>query len=362
MLFITDMYYRLVKTIFLVSCIGCFAPVSQTFGQEPENASKKINFRYSQNPKTKPKSKAAENQSNQPTVDSVTGEYPSAEVADNTTKGETVGEFKSRSAAKKTLEVTRKANTAALKPTEIYKVGAGDVLFINLQNAPVKSSPYFTVLNDGTIDYPLVGQLISVGGLTTDEIEDLLREKIKLYENPEVSVKVRDYASHKFTVLGLVENAGEKYLRREAVPLFIIRAESLVQAKANRVTIKRADNTTETIEKNDPKYENVLVSAGDIVEFGFSDNNATAVRKPQFYYIGGNVYSLGQKQFYQGITLTQAILASGGLKNPTAKKIIIRRTNDNGLLTPTEYNLKAINEGKAPDPLLQVGDTIEVDF
>lgn len=344
----------------LICFLGCFAFAAQSLAQEPETAPKRINFSYSQNPKTKSKTPPSADSKAQIVAGADANENMPTEIASNSAEKETEGEFTGRSAAAKTLAVAKRANTAAMQPTEIYKVGAGDVLLINLQNAPSKSSSYFTVLDDGTIDYPLVGEMIGVGGLTTEEIEDLLKEKIKLYENPQVSVKVRDYASHKFTVLGLVEKAGEKFLQREAVPLFIVRADAVAQAKANRVVIKRADTTTETLDMNDPKYEDVLIFAGDIVEFGFSGDEANSSGQRQFYYIGGNVNSLGQKEFYQGMTLTQAILASGGLRKSTAKKVVVRRKNAIGLLTPTEYNLKAINDGKIPDPVLQAGDTIEV--
>lgn len=348
------------KKISLITFLGCLAFTGQTLAQDAGAAPKRINFRYSQNPKTKSKTPSVENSNAQIVENADVNETAPTEIASNSVQKENSGEFAGRSAASKTLEVAKKATTAALQPTEVYKIGAGDVLLIGLQNTPSKSASYFTVLGDGTIDYPLVGEMISVGGLTADEIEDLLKEKIKLYENPQVSVKVREYASHKFTVLGLVEKAGEKFLQREAVPLFIVRADAVAQAKANRVTIKRADSTTETLDMNDPKYEDVLIFAGDIVEFGFTDNNTTTARQAQFYYIGGNVNSLGQKDFYPGITLTQAILASGGLRKATVKKITIRRKNASGLLTPTDYNLKLINDGKEPDPVLQAGDTIEV--
>ena len=268
--------------------------------------------------------------------------------------------FESRSVATKTLEVAKKANTVAVSPTEIYKVGNADVLFISLQNAPSKESNYFTVLNDGRIDYPLAGEMVSVVGLTTDQIEDLLKEKIKLYENPQISVKVREHNSHNFTVLGLVEKPGEKSLLREAIPLYVVRAEAVVQSKANRVTIKRKDSQTQQVDLKDPKYGEILVYPGDIVEFGFDDTVATMASKTQFYYIGGEIVTGGQKDFFSGISLTQAILASGGLKKASVKKVIIRRKNEAGLLTPTEYDLKAIKEGKVADPVLQAGDTVEI--
>jgi len=319
--------------------------------QTPETTpTKKVNFGYSQNPKTKAK-KENESQSNQNSAEMLNTETPQTEAENNNSSNETI--------AQKTLDVVKKANKKALAPTESYKIGVGDILFINLQNSS-KGSTYFTVLNDGTIDYPLAGEMISVSGLTTDEIEDILREKIKLYENPQVSVKVREYSSHKITVLGLVEKSGEKFIQREAVPLFVVRAEAIVQSKANRLIVRRADSKVETFDLKDETNENLLIFPSDIVEFTTSDAQTATNNQSKFYYVGGEIASAGQKDFYEGLTLTQAILASGGLKKESAKKIVIRRKNSEGLLVSTEYNLKLIKDGKVPDPVLQGGDTIEI--
>ena len=327
---------------------------------EPE-AVKKVNFGYSQNPKTKKKSDNPESKTEVPPVaeNEVSGDknQVKSKTENPTTENK---EFESRSVASKTLEVVKQANKNAMSPTEIYKIGVGDVLFISLQNAPAKASTYFTVLNDGTIDYPLAGEMISVGGLTTEEIEDLMREKIKLYENPQISVKVREHASHSITVLGLVEKAGEKYLPREAVPLFMIRAEAVVSPKADTLFIKRASAETEQIDLKDAKSEDVLIFPGDILEFKSSGEAETTASNRQFYFIGGNIVSAGQKDFHSGLTLTQAILASGGLRKASVKRVVIRRKNQAGLLSPIEFDLNAIKGGKQPDPLIKSGDTIEI--
>lgn len=340
------------KKIILNLVIIIFASVSSIFGQTPTETPKQVNFRYSQNPKTKAK---PENQTT-PKVAESSRNASTNEVEQNNNP-EQKPPFESRSVANKTLEIAKRAN-AAVAPTEIYKVGIGDVLFISLQNAPSKASTYFTVLNDGTIDYPLAGEMVAVQGLTTEDIEDLLKEKIKLYENPQVSVKVREHASHTITVLGLVEKAGEKHLQREAIPLYVVRAEAIVQPNASQVIIKRANSETENIDLKDAKSDDILIFPGDIVEF--KSVEAKNAQVPQFYYIGGNIASAGQKDFHQGITLTQAILASGGLKKPNAKSVVIRRKNDVGLLSPLGFDLNAIKDGKQPDPILQAGDTIEV--
>lgn len=345
--------------IFLILTIfaATFDSVAQTAAPE---TLRRVNFGYSQNPKTKNKIRVADGRTNQTTEIAAVVQtennlsLPSGDIP----PGE---EFESRSVAVKTLEIVKRAeSTNTASPTEIYKIGVGDVLFISLQNAPAKASTYFTVLNDGTIDYPLANEMVSVAGLTSEEIEDLLKEKVKLYENPQISVKVRENASHSITVLGLVEKAGEKFLQREAVPLYVIKAEAVASSRADFVFIKRANSQSETIDLKDAKNEEVLIFPGDIVEFKSAGNSAGSAQTPQFYFIGGEIISAGQKDFHPGLTLTQAILASGGLRKSNVKKAVIRRKNDQGLLSPIEFDLSAVKNGKQPDPLLQAGDTIEV--
>ena len=337
----------LLKNSVLFSGLVILSAVSGLIAQTPEPTTKKVNFGYSQNPKTKSKK---ETPGETTTQTQTSPENSEASVENPNPTNETI--------AKRTLEVVRNANKNAVVPTETYKVGIGDILFINLQNSS-KGSTYFTVLNDGTIDYPLAGEMVSVAGLTTEDIEDALREKVKLYDNPQISVKVREYSSHKITVLGLVEKSGEKYIQREAVPLFVVRAEAVVQAKASRVVIRRADSTVETISLKDEKAENTLIFPNDIVEFT-DDSTSSKNGQARFFFIGGEVVSVGQKDYFDGLTLTQAILASGGLRKDGIKKVIIRRKNADGLLVSTEYNLKLIKDGKVPDPTLEAGDTIEV--
>ncbi|MGI8494974.1 MAG: polysaccharide biosynthesis/export family protein [Pyrinomonadaceae bacterium] len=353
----------LLKSFLFTTAAAIFLLAGQSFGQETTNTGRR-NSPFAPNPKKKSETSVAQNAGNdvnfktEKTV-KIESETKTPDVAKNDVNFQNT-EFESRSAANKTLEVVKRAGITASSPTEIYKVGVGDVLFISLQNAPAKESTYFTVLKDGSIDYPLAGEMMSVQGLATDEIEKALAVKIKLYQNPQLSVNVREHNSHSYQVLGMVEKPGEKFLQREAVPLFVVRAEAIVQPKVNRVTIKRADSQTETIDLKDNKYEDVLIFSGDIVEFSAVDNSIAEIRLPQFYYIGGAIRSGGQKDYYKGLTLTQAILACGGLKKSSVQDVLIRRKNPEGLLVPTNYNLKEIKDGKIVDPNLEAGDTIEI--
>jgi len=54
------------------------------------------------------------------------------------------------------------------------------------------------------------------------------------------------------------------------------------------------------------------------------------------------------------------VLASGGITRNTNGRVRVSRQGADGRLVPTEYNLKEIEAGRIPDPLLQSGDRIEL--
>lgn len=258
--------------------------------------------------------------------------------------------------AQTTSKIAKNADLRNMSPTEIYRIGVGDVLLITLKNAP-KGSGYYTVRSDGTIDFPLAGENVIVAGQTADNAGEILASGIKLFQNPEVEVRVREYASHKVTVSGMVERPGEKNLQREAVPLFVIRAEAGVDARATKVLVTRTPQTPrETHVLSDGKTDNVLIYPGNTVEFTSESGN---LRGSTFYFISGAVNSVGQRDLTVGLTLYQAVIASGGPKGDP-KKATIRRKNNAGVLVSTEHNLRNIKAGKARDVLLSPGDVIEI--
>lgn len=76
---------------------------------------------------------------------------------------------------------------------------------------------------------------------------------------------MREFASHTFIVVGLIEKPGEKFLQREAMPFYAVRAEAITQPGAAISIIKRSNSETEKISLTDPKSDDVLTFTGDIV-------------------------------------------------------------------------------------------------
>ncbi len=239
-------------------------------------------------------------------------------------------------------------------PTSLYRVGIGDVLDIRLANLPTRESTLFTVLKDGGLEYPLLSGPIAVKGLTTDEIARRLSSEIKVIQSARVSVTVRDFASHAVVVTGLVDNPGRKILRREAMPLYAVLADALPRPEAVLATIVHGDKE-KNVSLNDSQGLSMLILPGDTVRVSGSAGIAK-----HFIYVGGDVTSPGEKEFRDGMTLTQAVISAGGISRSGKTSVRISRRNPDGFLTASEYSLRSISEGKSQDPLLQAGDRIEV--
>ncbi|HEV2707310.1 MAG TPA: polysaccharide biosynthesis/export family protein [Pyrinomonadaceae bacterium] len=253
--------------------------------------------------------------------------------------------------------VTAPPLASAVSPTSIYRIGAGDVLDIRLLNdTNTRASTLYTVMAGGVLEYPLAGDPLNVAGMTTEELAGQLIAELKrraVYDKPQVRVSVREYASHTVMVSGLAADPGAKVLRREAVPLYVVIAEAQPKPEAARaVVISHTNGQSTTIDLNDANGMNVLVYPGDVVTL--------ISRPPEFYFIGGMITSPGQKDFHAGLTLTQAVLASGGVTVKTGASVKVSRQGADGRLVSTEYVLQQIEEGKIPDPVLRPGDRVEV--
>ena len=85
-------------------------------------------------------------------------------------------------------------------------------------------------------------------------------------------------------------------------------------------------------------------------------------RPQEFFYIAGDINAAGQKDYHAGMTLTQAILAAGGVTRSAGKRTVVTvsRQGADGRLVPVDYVLQEIEDGKVPDPRIQPGDRIEV--
>ena len=109
-------------------------------------------------------------------------------------------------------------NTSDPKAAAPFNLTVQSPLNASLANINTTTQPtlqQYLVNNTGEIDFPVVGK-IKVGGLTKNEAEDLIREKIQPYlkETPIVTVRMANY---KISVLGEVAHPGSFTVSNEKV-------------------------------------------------------------------------------------------------------------------------------------------------
>lgn len=252
------------------------------------------------------------------------------------------------------IKTTLVARTEETPLTKIYRVGPNDVLDIRLNDSSQPQSTLYTITAAGLLEHPLLSEAMPVAGLTVEEISSRIEADLQrraIIENAKAVVGVRDYASHTVLVSGLVKDSGTKILRREAIPLYVVVADAQPLPEAAKVTVVRASDQIFNIDLNQTADMNFLVRTGDVITLQPGTT--------QFIYIAGEVKSPGEKTFRRGLTLMQVILAAGGV-GPKAKVAEIARSNENGYLVPTRFNLKEIASGKIADPVVMPGDRISI--
>ncbi len=232
-----------------------------------------------------------------------------------------------------------------------YLIGPGDKLLITIEGIE-RSTKKVVVGADGSVDYPLAGSPILAAGKTSSEVESEISGKVKIVSQPKVSVRVAEFVSHTVEVSGAVERPGTKYLQREAIPFFVLRAESIPFAGVNSVVIRRGvTGITEKFLLTGPAIESQLIFPGDSIEF-LGPDLADRTAK-----VTGSVRHPGAILINARMTLTQLIEAAGGLSGqPT--RATIKRSSDGAKSITVE--IKAVSKSKAADPEVLPGDLIEI--
>ena len=157
------------------------------------------------------------------------------------------------------------------------------------------------------------------------------------------------------SVSGLVAAPGTKFLQREAVPLYVVMSQARPLPEAGRATVVRSGRSAIEVNLLEAGSSSILVVPGDTIKFSVDPAGSS-----RFFFTGGAINAPGQKPYHPGLTLTQAILASGGVKREQGAKVLLSRQGSDGRLVTIEYNLRQIEKGKIPDPVLQEGDRLRV--
>jgi polysaccharide export outer membrane protein len=153
-------------------------------------------------------------------------------------------------------------SSAAYAP---YKIEAGDVLEIVILGED-ELSRTLMVMHNGTISFPLIGE-VRVTGLTTEDIARLLSEKLKTYfTHAVISVILKSPTLPHVSVFGEVIRPGSvEYQRGLRVTDYI----ALAGGPTNRANLKKV----KVVRFVDQKAVALSVNVDDILKKGRQDQN-----------------------------------------------------------------------------------------
>jgi len=133
--------------------------------------------------------------------------------------------------------------TATVTPGDsAYKIGPLDVLDISVFQAP-ELTKTVTVASNGTIDFPLLGE-VPVAGKSSYQLQKELNAKLgaKYLQNPQVTVTVAQFNASRITISGAVKNPGVFPYKGETLFQFVLMAGGLADDSNSMVVVLRQSN------------------------------------------------------------------------------------------------------------------------
>ncbi len=252
------------------------------------------------------------------------------------------------------------SSVAADEPAPSYGVGIGDILSVtSFQHDEIAGT--FQVAEDGTITFPLIGQ-VHIAGRNVGEVTLLLEELLErdYFFDVQLHVEIEEYHSQPVTVFGQVHRPGTFYLKGTMVLTDIIaEAGGLAQAAGPQIELRRKsrdeDRGAEVMTFSTVKVMtgeegfDVVLRAGDVI----------SVSQKQLYFITGEISSPGKYEIARGMTLMQALSQAGGQSKFASQDVEVHREIE-GQKIIDSYDLGDIRKGREPDPQIKAGDVVIV--
>lgn len=248
-----------------------------------------------------------------------------------------------------------------------YVVGPEDEISITVWDHPDLTRKIRVNL-EGKISFPLIGE-VSVGGLTTIEIENKIKELLNkdYIINPQVSVVIESYKSSKVSIMGEVKMPGPYALtRRMNVVEALSLAGGLLSEADHEIMIvrpKKSDQAGRALLPEDVEdseiiriqIRDMLEREGDMEEkarnIEVRNGDTIFVPKARMFYVTGEVMKPGQYAYQRGMSLLHAISTAGGFteKARRSKVKVVRQSQG-----------KKVELSLTLDKPIEPGDTVIV--
>ena len=219
-----------------------------------------------------------------------------------------------------------------------YQIGPQDVLTITVFGENDLSGK-FTVEQDGTFTFPLIGR-VKAGGASLRDVEQDLKKRLSdgYLRNPQVTVSMETYRSQRILIMGEVRSPAEYQLTGDMTLLAALaRAGGPTAAAGREALIVRTPRRPVLDENGRPSAEPEIIhvdltdlQAGNIsLNIPLIDGDTITVPKAQSVFVSGQVKSPGAFPVEPDTTVLQVLSLAGGLTDRGASgRIKIQRTVD----------------------------------
>jgi polysaccharide export outer membrane protein len=197
-------------------------------------------------------------------------------------------------------------------PSIDYVVGPQDVLKITIFGEEGLSKT-MTVDSDGTLDYPLIGE-VHAGGRTVRQIQDDIRQKFVaggFLLNPTVTVDIAAYRSQTVYVQGAVRTQGAVQLAGNMSLMNAIAQAGFTMKSGSRITVSHRPSPDRpaapplVVDRRDlesGRAQNIRLQDGDVITVAEADR----------FFVTGEVKAAGSYEYDPELTIQQAIILAGG--------------------------------------------------
>jgi polysaccharide biosynthesis/export protein len=267
-------------------------------------------------------------------------------------------------------------------PNSEYRIGAGDVIDIRIEDAPELAVQNQRVSPAGRILMPYLSYL-EVKGKTQDELVNLIADRLrgKYLKNPSVAVIIKQPNSQMYFIQGAVKRPSMYQVEGRPTLMSLINAAGgLADNHGAKAYITR-DNKTEptapevvNVPPATPAPEaalperklltsniNQLFKGGYDQDVRLEPGDTVYIPLADVFFVGGEVNFQGEFPLRDGTTLRQAIALSGGFSNLAQRKnMVIFREDEKGSRVEIPINYELVEKGKSPDIKLMANDIVAV--
>ena len=248
------------------------------------------------------------------------------------------------------------AQGADVKAAE-HVLGAADVIRVTVFQNP-ELSVETRISEQGVISYPLLGN-VALAGLSVSQGEQKIAKALRdggFVLKPQVSILLLQIRSALVSVLGQVAKPGRYPIEstNSKVSEIIASAGGVVPGGADVVTLSGTRNGKPV--KFEIDLPAILQAGKNELDMVVANGDILFVDRAPFLYMYGEVQRPGMTRLERGMTVMQALAASGGLtQRGTERGLRIHRRDANGVVRIIEPKM---NDFVERDDVIYVRESV----